>query len=126
VNLALDDKQGKSLFGFTHACNGLKSVIRTERNFRIHLVIAFGVILAGLVFRLAIIKWLMIIFAIGLVLITEMLNTAIEKMLDYLKPDIHPSAKMIKDIAAGAVLVSAIIAAVIGLIVFIPEFDSLL
>lgn len=89
-------------------------------------MIAFGVILAGLVFRLAIIKWLMIIFAIGLVLITEMLNTAIEKMLDYLKPDIHPSAKMIKDIAAGAVLVSAIIAAVIGLIVFIPEFDSLL
>ncbi|TFJ94084.1 diacylglycerol kinase family protein [Lentibacillus salicampi] len=121
----MSDKQWQSIVGFSHAWNGIKAATRTEGNFRIHLITAFAVISAGIFFRLTVIKWLMIIVAIGFVLAVELLNTAIEKMLDYLKPDIHPHAKVIKDLAAGAVLVSAMTAAVVGLLVFLPEIYEL-
>ncbi|GGJ83332.1 diacylglycerol kinase [Lentibacillus kapialis] len=122
MSLVLSDKRKGSLFGFSHAWDGLKAVVRTEMNFRIHLITAFLVMLAGLFFRLTAVEWIMIFFAIGLVLIAEMLNTAIEKTLDYLKPDLHPQAKLIKDLSAGAVLISALVATVVGLLVFLPEF----
>lgn len=123
--MALSDKRKGSLFGFSHAWDGLKAVVRTELNFRIHLIAALGVISAGFVFRLTVLKWIMVLFAIGLVLVAEMLNTAVEKMIDYLKPEIHPQAKAIKDLAAGAVLVSALIAVAVGLFVFLPELMKL-
>ncbi|WP_090232113.1 diacylglycerol kinase family protein [Lentibacillus halodurans] len=121
----MNDKQGKSVFGFIHAWNGLKAITRTERNFRIHIMAAVFAVAAGLAFRLSVIKWSVIILVIGLVLIAEILNTAIEKMLDYLKPDLHPQAKFIKDLAAGSVLVSAVIAVLAGMLVFIPELYKL-
>ncbi len=74
---------------------------------------------------MTVLKWIVVFFAIGLVLVAEMLNTAIEKMIDYLKPDIHPEAKAIKDLAAGAVLVSALTAVAAGLFVFLPELFKL-
>lgn len=121
MNLALNDKQGKSLFGFSYAWDGLKAITRSERNFQIHMIAAVCVIIAGFVFRLSILKWAMIILVIGLVLVAEIVNTAIEKMMDYVKPDSHPQAKTIKDMAAGAVLVSAVIAVVVGMLIFVPE-----
>ncbi|WP_255259833.1 diacylglycerol kinase family protein [Lentibacillus sp. CBA3610] len=120
----MKDKQGKSRFGFSHALNGLKSVITTELNFRIHLIASLCVIAAGIVFRLEVMQWAVVVLVIGFVLVTEVINTSIEKMMDYLKPDIHPRAKAIKDMAAGAVLISAVIAVVVGLLIFIPEILS--
>lgn len=119
VHLVLKDNR-KSI-GFKYAWNGIISVVRSERNFRIHLLVAIIAITAGLVMQLNQIEWLFIVVAIGSVLVTECVNSAIEKMLDYLKPEIHPKAKVVKDLSAGAVLLCAIMAVVIGLIVFIPK-----
>jgi undecaprenol kinase len=119
VHLALKDNR-KSI-GFKYAWNGIISVVRSERNFRIHLLATVLVIMAGLVMQLSQVEWLFIVVAIGSVLVTECVNSAIEKMLDYLNPEIHPKAKVVKDLSAGAVLLCAIMATVIGLIVFIPK-----
>ncbi|MYL46612.1 diacylglycerol kinase [Virgibacillus halodenitrificans] len=117
--------KGKRSVGFTFAWNGLKEVTRTERNFRIHLFITALVLTIGFLVELNWLEWCIVIFAIGLVLVTEVTNSAIEKMIDYLNPAIHPSAKIIKDMAAGAVLIAAIIAALIGLIIFLPKIYML-
>ncbi|WP_243601621.1 diacylglycerol kinase family protein [Virgibacillus halodenitrificans] len=117
--------KGKRSVGFTFAWNGLKEVTRTERNFRIHLFITALVLTIGFLVELNWLEWCIVIFAIGLVLVTEVTNSAIEKMIDYLNPAIHPSAKIIKDMAAGAVLIAAIIAALIGLIIFLPKIYTL-
>ncbi|AVQ99404.1 diacylglycerol kinase [Oceanobacillus iheyensis] len=119
MHLALKDNR-KSI-GFKYAWNGIISVVRSERNFRIHLLATILVITAGLVMQLSQVEWLFIVVAIGSVLVTECVNSAIEKMLDYLNPEIHPKAKVVKDLSAGAVLLCAIMATVIGLIVFIPK-----
>ncbi|WP_121615059.1 diacylglycerol kinase [Virgibacillus halodenitrificans] len=117
--------KGKRSVGFTFAWNGLKEVTRTERNFRIHLFITALVLTIGFLVELNWLEWCIVIFAIGFVLVTEITNSAIEKMIDYLNPAIHPSAKIIKDMAAGAVLIAAIIAALIGLIIFLPKIYTL-
>jgi diacylglycerol kinase len=117
----LDLKDKKGYIGFSYAWNGFMEVIK-ERNFRIHLVAALFVIVVGLYVELVLIEWALIILVIGIVLISEMFNSVIEQMIDYIKPEIHPTAKLIKDIAAGGVLVSSIIAVIIGLIIFLPKF----
>ncbi|MFC7748066.1 diacylglycerol kinase family protein [Lentibacillus kimchii] len=117
----MNDNHTKSVIGLFQAYNGLKETFRTERNFRIHSIVALAVIAAGFALHLPLIKWAFISLLIGLVLTAELFNTAVEKMLDYLRPNIHPQAKVIKDIAAGAVLISAIAAAVAGIIIFLPE-----
>src|SRR5699024_499821 len=119
-------KGKKKSIGFKHARDGILVVFKSERNFRIHLLIGTIVLLLGYVLNLPLGKWLAIILVIGLVLVAERLTSAIERMLDYLNPSIHPSAKIIKDIAAGAVLISAIAAVIIGVIIFIPEFYQMM
>ncbi len=113
------------MFGFAHAWNGLKEAARTERNFRFHLAAAFLVVATGVFFRIETSQWAIIMLASGMVLTAELINTAIEKTMDYLKPDIHPRVKIIKDIAAGAVLIAAIFAAAAGLFVFLPELYAI-
>lgn len=113
-----DKKKG---IGFNHAWNGIKIAFKLERNFKIQIVIGLLVILAGTFFKLTTYEWINIILVIGFVLVAEMFNSAIEKLLDYLNPAIHPSAKVIKDLSAGAVLTSAFVAVVIGLTIFIPK-----
>ncbi|GAB3795393.1 diacylglycerol kinase family protein [Virgibacillus kimchii] len=114
-------KDKKRSIGFSFAWNGLKQVTKLERNFQIHLVFAVIIIIFGFLFQLTRLEWAIIIFAIGFVLVTELINTVIEKVIDYIKPDIHPTAKLIKDYAAGAVLVTAITAVLIGMIIFVPK-----
>jgi len=109
--------------GFRHAWNGIKELFKTEKNFRFQSFAALAVIVAGIIFGLSAAQWLMIIIAIGFVLVTEALNTSVEKIIDYVKPEYHPKARVIKDIAAGAVLIAAITAVMIGLIIFIPEIS---
>ncbi len=89
---------------------------------RIHFMSAFIVIIAGLLTGLAIVEWLIIILAITLVIGAEMVNTAIEYVVDLASPEIHPLAKQAKDVAAGAVLVFAMASVIIGLLIFLPKW----
>lgn len=112
----------KHQIGFVYAWNGLVAAAKTEKNLQIHLIVAVLVVLAGFYFRVSVVEWTLLIIVIGFVLMAELTNTAIEKMIDYLKPEIHPVAMFIKDIAAGSVLIAAVTAVAIGIIVFIPKF----
>ena len=114
----LKDKKG---IGFRFAWNGLIEMIKSEQNMKIHILAAIIVIFIGFYAHLSLTEWAIIIIVIGFVMAMEMINTSIEKLIDYLKPDIHPTAKIIKDISAGAVLVAALTALVVGLIIFIPK-----
>lgn len=89
---------------------------------RIHFISALIVIIAALLTGLTLGEWLIIIMAITLVIGTEMINTAIETLVDLASPDIHPLAKQAKDVAAGAVLVFAIASVIIGLLIFLPKW----
>ncbi|MGX4669623.1 diacylglycerol kinase family protein [Cerasibacillus sp. JNUCC 74] len=118
--------KGKQKFiGFAYAWQGILFVIRNERNFQLHLLAAVIVILAGTLLHLSMLEWVVIIVAITNVLITEMINSALEAIMDYLSLQFHPAIKKIKDMAAGAVLIAAIAAAAIGCIIFIPKIISI-
>lgn len=123
MSLALEDKKGK--IGIHHALAGIKAVFKSERNFRFHIIAMVLVLTSSLFLKLTQLEWAIIIIVIGLVLLTELLNTAIEKMIDYLRPAIHPDARFIKDAAAGAVLVSSIVAVLVGGIIFLPKLLSI-
>ena len=94
--------------------------IKKERNIKIHLSFMCAVILCGFYFHITKIEWMICLILFALVLSLELVNTAIEAVVDLASPDIHPLAKLSKDAAAGAVLISAIISAIIGLMIFIP------
>lgn len=112
---------GRSIIrSFGYAIEGIGLLIREERNARIHLVGAVGGILAGVVLRISLADWRWIIIAIGLVFASEALNTAIERLCDLASPAIHPLAKATKDVAAGAVLLLAATALLIGFTTFAP------
>lgn len=122
-NTILEDK--KKSIGFIHAINGVKEVLKTERNFRLHLLSAILVIIAGIWFNLEPSEWIAIVIVIGLVFTTEIINTAIEDIINYIKPEIHPSAKRIKDLAAGSVFIASITAFIVGVIIFLPKLLTL-
>ncbi|MGY0692887.1 diacylglycerol kinase family protein [Virgibacillus sp. FSP13] len=125
MRLDSSDKQKKRGIGLRYAWNGFVEILKTERNFQIHTVAAIIVIGVSFLLQLPAVEWAMILFSIGIVFVAEMMNTAIERMVDYVKPDIHPVAKVIKDIAAGAVLVAALMAMIIGIIIFLPKLYRL-
>jgi diacylglycerol kinase (ATP) len=114
------DKQPTLFESFHFASIGVLYVIRTQRNFRIHLGIALGVVILGLWLGLPSGAWSILLMTIGRVLIVEMFNTAAETLVDLASPDYHPLAKLVKDLAAGAVLLSALIAVVVGLLLLGP------
>ncbi len=119
MNLALKDK--KSIVGFRFAWAGLKTVVKKESNFQLHLTATAIVVALGVFFKLSLIEWAVILLTIGLVLITEMINSVIERIMDFIQPDYDERVKEIKDIAAGVVLVTAIISVVIGILIFGPK-----
>lgn len=111
---------------FVFAFEGIVSAVKKERNLKIHLMIAVGVIIAGFIFSLSALEWVAVIVAIGGMLSLELLNTAIERIVDLVTDDFHPLAKQAKDAAAGAVLIYAVMSAIIGLIVFVPKILNFL
>lgn len=118
----MDRKQYPTLLeSFRFASAGVFYVIRTQRNFRIHLVVTFCVVALGIWLGLSPDAWSMLFLTIGRVLIAEMFNTAAETLVDLASPDYHPLAKLVKDLAAGAVLLSALIAVVVGLLLLGPS-----
>jgi diacylglycerol kinase len=106
-------------FGF--AGNGILYALKTQPNFKIHLALTITTFFAGWYFKLNTAEWLWLIAAIGLVLITELFNTALEVLVNLVSPGFHEKAGIVKDTAAGAVLVAAIIAVLIGLVIFVPK-----
>jgi diacylglycerol kinase (ATP) len=110
-------KRAKS---FTHAWRGIAVFIRTTHNTWIHLAILTCATVAGFYFHITTTDWMLLVFAAGLVLTTEAINTAIEIDIDLTSPDYHPFARDTKDVAAGAVLIAATTAAIIGILIFVP------
>jgi len=107
---------------FGYALSGIAYTTKTQLNFKIHLLAIAVVSLSGWFLKLTTSEWLWIVLAIGLVLVAELVNTAIELLVDLVSPAFNPQAGKVKDIAAGAVLIAAAIAVVIGAIIFIPKF----
>lgn len=106
--------------GFKYALLGLLHILRSERNARIHLVIACVVLAVGLYLQVSPAELAAIFFAIIIVFVAEVLNTAIEKTLDLIEPEFNGKVAIIKDMAAGAVLVAAVGAIIIGVVIFLP------
>lgn len=109
------------LRSFEHALRGLREIVRSEHNAWIHLAGTVGVIAAGLLLQIDRGDWLAIVLVIVAVWSAEALNTAFEALCDVASPEFHPSVARAKDIAAAAVLISALGAVVVGLIVFGPR-----
>ena len=108
----------KLINSFKYALQGIESLLRSEQNMILHVIAAIVVIAAGLYFKITIVEWCLITLAIGFVLVAEAMNTAIEALTDHVQPEQHPLAGKVKDISAGAVLLAAICALMIGGLVF--------
>lgn len=111
----------KRLLSFKYAFRGIREVFGTEANMKIHIGITFLVLICGIVFAISRIEWMFCLLCIGLVTGAEMINTSIENVVDLASPEHHPLAGKAKDIAAGAVLICAMISVIIGLLIFIPK-----
>jgi diacylglycerol kinase len=114
-------KNKSLLTAFKYAFNGLIIFIKEERNGKIQFTVAGITIIAAALFHLSAFEWIIILLCITAVISLEMVNSCIEKLCDLYSSAYHPLIKIIKDIAAGAVLVTAVISVVIGVIIFLPK-----
>lgn len=122
----LNRRDGRKLYlSFRHAYDGLGEAFATERNFILHVAAMALVILFGVTLRISLIEWCICIILIGMVIATELINTAIECTVDLAMPKLHPKAKRAKDTAAGAVLICVIVSVVAGTIIFFPKLWDL-
>lgn len=121
-------KQGRSSFAESvgHALDGLEYTINHERNFKIELVFAMLVTISSFILKVSLIEWTILVLVISMVLALEMINTAIERCVDLVTKDYKELAKLAKDIAAGAVLITSMFSVVIGIIIFLPKIINLL
>ena len=115
------DELRARLRSFRYAFAGLRLLLREEHNARIHATITVLVVVAGIVLRVSPVEWGVLVICIGMVLAAEAFNSAIERIADYLTTERDERIRDIKDLAAGAVLLCAIAAAIVGLIVFVPH-----
>jgi diacylglycerol kinase (ATP) len=111
---------------FVYAFDGLKYLFRYEHNTRIHLAAAILAVIAGFIFHLGKTEWCLIILCIATVFFSEIINTAIEILCNVVQPSYHEKIKVVKDICAAGVTIAALMAAVIGCIIFLPKIISVL
>lgn len=109
---------------FKHALEGVIYTLRTQPNFQVHVAFALLAATASFYFQISRAEWAVIIFVIGLVLTAEMINTSIEAVVDLHTEKFHELAKTSKDVSAGMVLVTATIAVITGILIFLPHFIS--
>jgi undecaprenol kinase len=109
-----------------HAIDGILSIVKNERNFRIQLVVAMLVVLISFLLKISHSDWIAVGFLITLVLISEAFNSVIEALCDTISHEYRVNIKYAKDVSAGAVLVSAILSVILGLIIFMPYIIDLL
>jgi diacylglycerol kinase (ATP) len=113
------------LKSFVYAWEGIVSFFRWEQNAQIHLVITFLVLVLSVTLGVSNWEAIAVVFSIAFVWVAEMNNTAIEKTIDFVSMERHPQIKLIKDIAAGAVLVASLTAVIVGSFIFIPKLIAL-
>ena len=122
-------KQKKTRQGIIQAFNaaieGILYTFKSERNMKIHYCVAVIVLVASLFFDIGRIEMIMLIFAISLVVISEMFNTAIEKTIDMVTDTYHPLAKIAKDVAAGGVLIATLNSVVVGYLIFYNKLATI-
>ncbi|MEK4230038.1 diacylglycerol kinase family protein [Solibacillus sp. FSL H8-0538] len=111
----------KFFHSFGYAAQGIMTATK-EQNMRFHLLCGAFVLIAGLWTGLSTTEWLILVLVTALVVATELINTAIERVVDLASPELHPLAKDAKDVAAGAVLVIACASVIIGVLIFIPKW----
>ena len=104
-----------------NSIRGIKLVIKSERNIKIQLVFAILVTILGFMFRISFVEWAVLVVTIFFVLVTEVLNTAVEKTVDMITDKYDECARNVKDMSAGAVLFSAICSIIVGIIIFLPK-----
>ena len=110
---------------FNYAVSGIITSLKTEKNMKFHYIIAIITITASLFFDFTRIELLILLFAISLVVVAEMINTALERVVDLITEDFHPLARVVKDVAAGAVLIAAINSIIVGYLLFFDRLNSL-
>ena len=110
------------IFSFTHAFRGIRQFVWHEHNARIHLVATIAVVITAAALKVSCPEAAVLAAVTGLVWVAEILNTCIEHLADHITKERHPEIKIVKDLAAGAVLVAAVIAVIAGLLIFIPKF----
>lgn len=111
---------------FKHAFDGFIYAVRTQPNFRFHLLATIVVILFGIYFSISPTEWLILVFTINSVLVAEMVNTSLEAMVDLITLERRNDAKIAKDVSAAMVLVSATLSIVVGLIIFLPKILNII
>ena len=116
----------KRLASFRYAFSGLGSLIRYEHNSRLHLLAALLVIALGFTLGISGVEWLILIITIAMVFITEILNSAVESLADYVSPEYSEIIKRVKDYCAAAVLIAALASVIVGLIIFLPKVIHIL
>ena len=117
----------KSRIGsFRYAFNGIGSLLKNEHNSRIHLVSAIIVVAAAILLKVSLAEWSLLLIVMGFVFVMEIINSAIENLSDLIDPEYNESIRRVKDYSAAAVLISAIIAAAVGCIIFLPKILALI
>jgi diacylglycerol kinase len=109
------------ILSFKYAFDGIIAALKEEPNLKFHFFAGYLAILLGIVLEISTLDWIIIIILIGLVISVELTNSAIESVVDSFTIEQHPGAKLAKDISAGAVLVVAITAFIVGMIIFLPK-----
>lgn len=109
---------------FGYAFEGIFTGIKKERNMKIHVAATIFVVIAGFLFDISVTEWCICLILFGMIMALELVNTAIEAVVDLVTEERKPLAKIAKDTAAGAVLIAAIMAAVIGCIIFLPKLGE--
>ena len=120
--MKLENEECKNTF--IYAINGIRQAIKSEQNLKIDFIIAILVIIAGFIFKINYIEWILCILSIGLVIFAEIMNTAIETTVDMFTREKNELAGKAKDISAGSVLIIAIAVAIVGAIIFVPKIYS--
>lgn len=113
------------LSSFRHALRGLGLAFRTERNFRLQIILGCLATVLGFALGLSLLEWLCLAFVVGLVLVLELLNSSFERMVDIAKPRLDDAVRDLKDLLAGAVLITALTAVLVGTVIFLPKLVAL-
>ena len=106
---------------FKAAFQGLGYALKTQKNMWIHAFMTVLVVIVGFFLKISLLEWIPIVIVTGLVWMAELINTAIEAIVDLISPEIHPIAKIAKDVSAGFVVIAAIVALIVGCLIFIPR-----
>ncbi len=116
----------KRIYSFRYAFEGIYDLFAHHPNAQVHLFAVIAVLTAGFIFPISKIEWCLVIISIGIVVAAEAFNTAIEYLVDWISPDIHPAAKKIKDMGAAGVLLTSFSAVGVGLFIFLPKIIAFL